>query len=57
MSEKSLAVSKRWRCEIRSCSDKNLIAKFFRAETAQDAMDLARKSYGQTVTITVTLDE
>lgn len=48
---------KRWRCKIHGCSDKNLEAKFLRAKTAQDAMDLARKLYGSNVTATVTLDE
>lgn len=33
-----------WRCEFKSSTDKNLVAKFFRAASAQDAMEAARKS-------------
>ena len=46
-----------WRCEFKNSDDKNLIAKFFRAANAQDAMQAAQKWHGTPVTIIVTSEK
>jgi hypothetical protein len=46
-----------WRCEFKDSSDKNLIAKFFRASSAQDAVRLAKSWHGVPVTIIVTQEK
>lgn len=46
-----------WHCEFKNSPDKNLIAKFFRAVDAQDAMEKAKKWHGSPVTIIVTLEK
>lgn len=40
-----------WRCEFRNSPDRNLVAKFFRAPTAQDAVQQAKKWHGGLDTI------
>lgn len=46
-----------WRCEFRNSPDKNLIAKFFRAESAQEAMEVASKWHGGGVAVSATLEK
>ena len=46
-----------WRCEFKGSDDKNLIAKFFRAPNAQDAMRAALRWHGTPVTVIVTLEK
>ncbi len=40
----------RWRCEPRGAFDKNLVAVFVRAATAQAAVEMVKTMYGPTVT-------
>lgn len=48
----------RWRCEVRgnTCDDKGLIARYFRAATAQDAMAQFKATYGHRAECSVTKD-
>jgi hypothetical protein len=46
-----------WRCEFKNSPDKNLIAKFFKAANAQEAMEKAQKWHGSPVTIIVSPGE
>ena len=46
-----------WRCEFRYSDDKNLVAKFFRAASAQDAMQLAMNWHVSPTPITVTREK
>jgi hypothetical protein len=45
-----------WRCEFKDSPDRNLIAKFFRASNAQDAVRLAKSWHGVPVNVIVTQD-
>lgn len=47
----------RYRCEMNTPADRGLIARYLRANSPQEAMEMCKQLYGASVRPTITRDE